>query len=442
MSEQKQTLPIARYVLRARPLVAEFDDQSPPIFGEVVLLATQVEGQGIEIQPSVHFFGPGVESARGFTERLYLQASGPALWLPGNEPDIAQDLAFDLRGALLADGFMRDPERPDRFRLQRTGEKSCCYMPTEDAIILLEGHLTGTLNFGQPLDARLIDRELYVREAGQLHARIELAVTSENPPFDQIFFEMAGPIMLDQVVLSHGDSQEAGGQYTPAPIIFVPPIPAPAPPAPPAFPVAAPQAICSQRTLWMQRVFFSDNAVQTGDSSQQQMDSAEIIWGKACLAIAESDEPQTIANAGLAQSSAIATICAAAAPPVGVIPIFFVDNDLANDGGGATILPGTPLARVVVSDHILGDDGFGTLSTNPALLAHELGHVLGGVHPNELPQITEWLGAMPSILEASGIPWQMASDRNPLENCVHAYNVAAQPHSDPPTPDCVMSPDP
>lgn len=428
--QEDLTPPFARYELRVEDgLEAQFGENSARLFGAVALLATEVDGKAIALQPAVHFFGPGVESSRGFTERLDLQVAGDPLLLPRNAPNLIQDVNVKLTGQLLADGFMRDPENPKRFRLQRESE-SCCYGPTEDAIIRLEGHLTGLLAFNQPVDARLSGDAAAAPEMGWLQSMIELQVTSKDPPWVTISFNFEGPIGLGQVLLPETPAEMG---LPPAPVVLA--IPAPPLPASPAAANSAEQALCSPRTLWTRLVFFTDNGTNTGGGSQTQLASAAGIWGKACITLAEANLPHTESNTGLAQSGAVETICAAYDPPTGVIPVFFVANDLAADGGGATMAPGTALARVVISDHSVRNIGGGK-TINLSLLAHELGHVLGAVHPSETPPEGRWKGEPASIMAAA---W---NTRNPLQNCVEAYNAVAVPASTPPMSTCPMKPDP
>jgi hypothetical protein len=422
--QEEPALPIARIVLRRTEAIpAEFGANPAELWGEAVLLATQVEDGGVVLRPSIHFFGPGVESARGWTERLDLQAAGEPLWWSG---DSTQDLDIQLTGQLLADGFMRDPENPTRFRLQRD-EEGCCYGPTEDAIIRLEGSLRGVYSFNMPLDVMVTEEGLQAQEVGWLQCHINLNVSSQNPPWQSIDFDLIGSIGLDQMLLR---------PESPADL----PLPAPAAAfftaaAAPAAAAAAQQALCNPRTLFIQRVFFADAGTQTGGDSQRQLDSANDIWGKACITLAEFAQPQTRTNTELAQSNAMETICAAFDPPKGVIPIFFVANNLMSDGGGATMAAGTALARVVISDNSVRTIGGGR-TINLSLLAHESGHVLGAVHPSETPPEGRWKGAANSIMAAT------SNVRNPLQNCLSAYNAVAAPVNTPAIPTCPMSPDP
>lgn len=423
--QEEPALPIARIVLRRTEAIpAEFGANPAKLWGEAVLLGTQVEDGEVELQPSIHFFGPGVESARGWTERLDLQAAGDPLRLSGAQ-DLTQELNIQLTGQLLADGFMRDPENPTRFRLQRD-EEGCCYGPTEDAIIRLEGSLRGVYSINMPLDVMVTEEGLQAQEVGWLQCHINLNVSSQNPPWQSIDFDLEGSIGLDQVLLRPA---------SPAAL----PLPAPAAAfftaaAAPAAAAAAQQALCNPRTLFIQRVFFADADTQTGDDSQRQLDSANDIWGKACITLAEFAEPQTRTSTGLAQSNAIESICAAFNPPTGVIPIFFVANSLLSDSGGATVAAGTALARVVISDNSVRPIGGGR-TINLSLLAHESGHVLGAVHPSDTPPEGRWKGAANSIMAAT------SNVRNPLQNCVDAYNAVAAPVNSPATPTCTMRPD-
>jgi hypothetical protein len=96
----------------------------------------------------------------------------------------------------------------------------------------------------------------------------------------------------------------------------------------------------------------------------------------------------------------------------------------------------------VVSDITSGLNALNRPVVNPNLLAHELGHVLGGVHPSENPGADLWRPLdEENILSPSGAAWLPIDKRNPLHNCVSAYNVAAEPDTAI-NATCVITPDP
>src|SRR6185369_14133498 len=83
-------------------------------------------------------------------------------------------------------------------------------------------------------------------------------------------------------------------------------------------------------------------------------------------------------------------------PAPDVIEVFLVDSELPN-GGGTTFNTGSSLAKVVITERSTG---------NPNLLAHEIGHVLGGLHPNSPPDPPNWIADEDTVLEPSGSPGQ------------------------------------
>ena len=90
------------------------------------------------------------------------------------------------------------------------------------------------------------------------------------------------------------------------------------------------------------------------------------------------------------------------------IPVFFVNFDLGEWFGGYTygfsINTMEPFASVVISE----------LSDSNLVLAHELGHVMGGWHPNSA-ETGYWTGSESTIMEH--FPFEAVNDH---ENCVKA----------------------
>jgi len=91
------------------------------------------------------------------------------------------------------------------------------------------------------------------------------------------------------------------------------------------------------------------------------------------------------------------------------LPIFFVDFDLDQSGGGDTqgfrINIMTPHASVVIS----------ASAASSLVLAHELGHVMGGRHPGTAGSVYHWTGTDATIMEI--FPF---AEINSHENCVNA----------------------
>lgn len=145
-------------------------------------------------------------------------------------------------------------------------------------------------------------------------------------------------------------------------------------------PVIAP--VCNDpgvaRNLLLQPVFFkcgANDADQTGGSFFSQLTKANEIWSKLGVTFTTNspvilDDCTNKSSGGtLAERNVIRGLHAG-----GGVEVYFVDNDLTNVGGGASIANGNN-SNVILSD-------FGTSTT---LLAHELGHVLtinaGSSHP-------------------------------------------------------------
>jgi len=142
-----------------------------------------------------------------------------------------------------------------------------------------------------------------------------------------------------------------------------------------------PQRACEpgrSRQVTLQPIFFRDNAADpspTGASWARRMQSAEYVWGKLGVhftvnaPIMRNDATHKVFGNNEAQTQAVAGLRTA-----GGVEVFVVDNDVAFMGGAETFM----LAPGPASKTILSDRG-----ASNTLLAHEIGHVLGLVHPND-----------------------------------------------------------
>ena len=131
----------------------------------------------------------------------------------------------------------------------------------------------------------------------------------------------------------------------------------------------------TRRRLHVQPVGFRDSAADpspSGGTAAAQLGEAQTVWGKACIDI--DIRPTTfIDNAMLKTSSDIASIRAAFTDPdPNVIEVFFVNNSLPGVGGGIAGGIGVASCKPVIAEPNGG---------NPVLVSHELGHVLGLLHP-------------------------------------------------------------
>ena len=75
------------------------------------------------------------------------------------------------------------------------------------------------------------------------------------------------------------------------------------------------------------------------------------------------------------------------------VPVAFVDVPFAG-GGGETTEPGVARAIVIATD--------ASPAENTTLLAHEIGHVCGGVHPGLTPGGNCWEGEPGTVMDATG----------------------------------------
>jgi len=90
-----------------------------------------------------------------------------------------------------------------------------------------------------------------------------------------------------------------------------------------------------------------------------------------------------------------------------VVEVILVNNDLAAEGGGASFSCTTALARIVMSN---GNNG------NPNLLAHEIGHVLGGLHPGDSQEEGFWVPEVGTVLDPSRSSHVPNPERNPASS--------------------------
>ncbi len=114
------------------------------------------------------------------------------------------------------------------------------------------------------------------------------------------------------------------------------------------------------------------DASPTGGTAAAQFATAQAVWNKACMDI-EVRAIQMIDNATLKVSSNETAIRNSFTDPdPNVIEVYFVANSLPTIGGGSAGAIGVASCKVVIAEPNSG---------NPVLLAHELGHVLGLLHP-------------------------------------------------------------
>ena len=131
----------------------------------------------------------------------------------------------------------------------------------------------------------------------------------------------------------------------------------------------------NRRRLTVQPVGFRNapgDATPSGSTAPAQLAVAQAVWEKCCIEIV-AQPIELITNATLKTSSDLTAIRAAFTDPgADVIEIFFVQNPLVGTGGGNAGAIGVASQKIVVAEPNGG---------NPVLLAHEIGHALGLLHP-------------------------------------------------------------
>lgn len=152
-----------------------------------------------------------------------------------------------------------------------------------------------------------------------------------------------------------------------------------------------------------------------GVNAKAQFESAKHIWGKCCIKL-EVLEPVERIDAALKTSGMPELVADSFKDPdENTVEVFFVDHPLDSFGGGATCSCGWNTAKIVLTEHS---------ESNPNLLAHELGHVFAGLHPNQNSSTFFWKGDVKTVLQATLYSGQKNPDRNTLSNCGHAHNPA------------------
>ena len=194
--------------------------------------------------------------------------------------------------------------------------------------------------------------------------------------------------------------------------------------------------ICKRRTLHIQPVVFTKRGAITGRDLVRQLESARTVWNKACFTLVQDAKHSITNQAKLFDSDNVTDIMSCYTAPNGVIPVFFVASNVAGWGGGATTDRGTRFAKVVVSDNVTRMED-GERRDNPNLLAHEMGHVLGGRDPNE--SSGGWEAHLHTVMHPGGAPWRPIPAVNTLGHCLGAYNSAEVLDE---TKDDCLTPDP
>ena len=173
-----------------------------------------------------------------------------------------------------------------------------------------------------------------------------------------------------------------------------------------------------------------DDPAPTGGNAREQLEAAQCIWGKCCIDLEVLDPIYRVEPDLKNSNDPELVMDSYGDPDENTVEIFFVDNPLSSYGGGGTGSCGWNTASVVLTDHS---------EHNPNLLAHELGHVLAGTHPEDSsPSAFFWEGEAGTVLEATLYDHDANPDRNTLSNCCYAHNPALMTPSREP---CQLRPD-
>lgn len=134
----------------------------------------------------------------------------------------------------------------------------------------------------------------------------------------------------------------------------------------------------NQRRLVLQPVGFRASNTDmnpSGFTSPDQFATAQTVWGKICVDL-QVNPIVLITDATLKTSANLTNIRNAYThPDPNTIEVFFVDNPLTNTGGGNAGAIGVASQKIVMAEPNFG---------NPVLLAHEIGHALGLLHPSSV----------------------------------------------------------
>jgi hypothetical protein len=183
-----------------------------------------------------------------------------------------------------------------------------------------------------------------------------------------------------------------------------------------AAPAAASNGCPGKRRLRLQPHAFHEGDPQdhSGASWDAQLKAAQEVWGGCCLDLVA--EPIIVHEMPELRRSSDPSQIRDSIPEddhqPDLIEVILVDNDLVGDGGGASFSVTTSLARVVMSNQNVG---------NPTLLAHEIGHVLGGLHPDDQERDGLWVAAAGTILDPSGS--SHLPNLHPTNNANNCQNI-------------------
>lgn len=204
------------------------------------------------------------------------------------------------------------------------------------------------------------------------------------------------------------------------------------------------ELIRRRRRLRVQKVFVTEKHAATSVSktaTDTMFEAAAEIWGKACIDLEVLEPPHHLeVDAETYVSDDIEMIFGEYhknhSPDDQAICVFLTDRQLTEDGGGVMTDGGTGIAKVLLTSRVVNGTN---APPNPNLLAHEMGHVLHGLHPEDMERNNWWIPIDSNTVMAQSGNIMLANlALNTLFNCQQAKNDALITG----TVDGCMTPDP
>lgn len=156
---------------------------------------------------------------------------------------------------------------------------------------------------------------------------------------------------------------------------------------------------------------FEDDPDHTGKVLDKQIRDARAVWGKCCVELELLD---LVVHVDPARKISGDPEFVAGAPDdldPNVVEWLFVTDPLTGHNGARTVPIGTSASKVVMTEENKRIDN---------LLAHELGHVLRGDHPNTNVQPPFWAGDPGTVLRPISNQFPIIPSKNTLFNCLRA----------------------
>jgi hypothetical protein len=126
----------------------------------------------------------------------------------------------------------------------------------------------------------------------------------------------------------------------------------------------------------------------SGVQWSNQLKQAAVVW-RRCGVSLEVQNFITVVSATRKTSSDPLVVRGTEDPEAATVEVYFTAAEMA-DGGGIALSCGSALAAIVVSDQQTDELN---------LVAHEIGHILNGVHPTDPAAAGEWNGEPGSVME-------------------------------------------